>query len=279
MSLSLRYFRRGHESKSRARRMQPRGSRRRIFLTYDAGRKYAAAYAPSRAQSESQAGLSQTEGAGMRAENTEIVNCPSCGAQLVAGLRFCRMCGYRLGEGVEEYVATQRFDAASMPTAATANPATDPFAPRQTWGAAPIQTYGATSALNQPQGAGVPWAKPARPARGGWWLWMMIGIVLLIALGMIPAALLSRGGGGCVGPRRVQVFPRRRRVRDGAGRRRVRRRHRRARDAHRPRQPHRRRRHQELRRQAGAERRGHARDSRRRRPWARPSPWNTSATA
>jgi membrane-associated protease RseP (regulator of RpoE activity) len=130
----------------------------------------------------------------MRAENTEIINCPSCGAQLVAGLRFCRMCGYRLGEGVEEYVATQRFDASSMPTAAATPPATDPVAPRQTWGAAPIQPFGATSALNQPQGAGVPWAKPARPARGGWWLWITISIVLLIAVGMIPAALMSRGG-------------------------------------------------------------------------------------
>ncbi|HYG79079.1 MAG TPA: PDZ domain-containing protein [Pyrinomonadaceae bacterium] len=131
----------------------------------------------------------------MRAENTEIVNCPSCGAQLVAGLRFCRMCGYRLGEGVEEFVATQRFDASSMPTAAQAPPTIDPFAPRQTWGAAPIQPFGATSALNQPQGAGVPWAKPSARKRGGWWLWLTIGLVLLIAVGMIPAALLSRNGG------------------------------------------------------------------------------------
>lgn len=143
----------------------------------------------------------------MRAENTEIINCPSCGAQLVAGLRFCRKCGYRLGEGVEEYVATQRFDASSMPTAAATPPATDPFAPRQTWGAAPIQPFSATSAHNHPQGAGVPWAKPARPARGGWWLWITISIVLLVVVGMIPAALLSRnGGGGGDGDRSVNAL-------------------------------------------------------------------------
>ena len=131
----------------------------------------------------------------MRAENTETVNCPSCGAQLVAGLRFCRHCGYRLGEGVEEFVATQRFDAASMPTAATAAAAgTDPFAPRQTWGAAPIQPFGATSALNAPQAPGAPsaWAKACSTKRGGWWLWLTIGLVLLFALGMVPLAVRNR---------------------------------------------------------------------------------------
>jgi membrane-associated protease RseP (regulator of RpoE activity) len=136
----------------------------------------------------------------MRAENTETVNCPSCGATLVAGLRFCRKCGYRLGEGVEEYVATQRFDASSMPTAAAPPPATDPFAPRQTWGAAPIQPiqpfqpFGATSALDRPQEAGAPstWAKVCARKRGGWWLWLTIAIVLLVAGGMIPLSMISR---------------------------------------------------------------------------------------
>lgn len=131
----------------------------------------------------------------MRADNTDTVNCPSCGATLVAGLRFCRMCGYRLGEGVEEFVATQRFDAASMPAAATAPPpSTDPFAARQTWGAAPIQPiqpFGATSALNpQPQAAG--WVKSCTSKRGGWWLWVMIVIALLIAGGMVPLSMRSR---------------------------------------------------------------------------------------
>ncbi|MCA1566724.1 MAG: PDZ domain-containing protein [Acidobacteria bacterium] len=36
--------------------------------------------------------------------------CPSCGVPLVAGMRFCRSCGYRLGEGMAEYVETVRFD-------------------------------------------------------------------------------------------------------------------------------------------------------------------------
>jgi hypothetical protein len=132
----------------------------------------------------------------MQAEN--MVNCPSCGAALVAGLRFCRRCGYRLGEGVEEYVPTQRFDAASMPTAARTPPATDPFTPRQTWGAAPIQPFGAASALGQTQAKGMTskLARACRPARGGWWLWLTIIIVIMVAGGMLPLAMRTRGGGG-----------------------------------------------------------------------------------
>ncbi|HEX8146198.1 MAG TPA: PDZ domain-containing protein [Pyrinomonadaceae bacterium] len=138
----------------------------------------------------------------MRAENTGMVNCPSCGAALVAGLRFCRRCGYRLGEGVEEYVATQRFDAASMPTATAPPPSTDPFQARQTWGAAPIQPFGAASTLNvqQPQGVTSRLAKVCRPVRGVW-LWVTIIIVVLIVGGMMPLAMRSRGGGAPVAVR------------------------------------------------------------------------------
>ena len=132
----------------------------------------------------------------MRAEN--IVNCPSCGATLIAGLRFCRMCGYRLGEGVEEYVATQRFDAASMPTAAPPAPATDPFQARQTWGAAPIQPiqpFGAPLNGQQAQGSTSKLAKMCRPVRGVW-LWVTIITIILVVGGMMPLAMRSRGDGG-----------------------------------------------------------------------------------
>src|ERR1051325_199707 len=136
----------------------------------------------------------------MRAEN--MVNCPSCGATLVAGLRFCRMCGYRLGEGVEEYVATQRFDASSMPTAAQPPPAPDPFQARQPGGAAPMQPvrpFGATTTLDggQPQGSTSKLAKMCRPVRGVW-LWVTIIIVIMIVGGMMPLAMRGRGGAPAV---------------------------------------------------------------------------------
>jgi membrane-associated protease RseP (regulator of RpoE activity) len=117
------------------------------------------------------------------------------------------MCGYRLGEGVEEYVPTQRFDAASMPTAAPPSPATDPFQARQTWGAAPIQPFGSASTLNgqQAQGATSKLAKMCRPVRGVW-LWVTIIIVMLIVGGMLPLAMMSRRGGGAAAPAAVKSF-------------------------------------------------------------------------
>jgi C-terminal processing protease CtpA/Prc len=40
-------------------------------------------------------------------------NCPNCRALMPRELRFCRSCGCRLGEGVEEYTETVRFDGAT----------------------------------------------------------------------------------------------------------------------------------------------------------------------
>lgn len=142
----------------------------------------------------------------MRAEN--MVNCPSCGAALVAGLRFCRMCGYRLGEGVEEFVPTQRFDAASMPAAAPKpSPATDPFQSRQTWGAAPIQPFVSPSTLDgqQVQGSTSKLAKMCRPVRGAW-LWVTIIIVMLIVGGMLPLAMMARRASRGAAPPAVRSF-------------------------------------------------------------------------
>jgi membrane-associated protease RseP (regulator of RpoE activity) len=56
-------------------------------------------------ETETQRGEKET------ARTTDPQVCPSCNAALVDGMRFCRMCGYRLGEGMAEYVETIRFDA------------------------------------------------------------------------------------------------------------------------------------------------------------------------
>ena len=41
-------------------------------------------------------------------------NCPNCGSLMPAELRFCRACGCRMGEGLEEYNETMRFDGAAQ---------------------------------------------------------------------------------------------------------------------------------------------------------------------
>src|SRR2546423_5281888 len=96
----------------------------------------------------------------MREENVDTVTCPSCGAQLFEGLRFCRMCGYRLGEGVEEYVPTQLLDQAQAPRQST-----DPFAARQTWGGAPVQPLGTTSLNPSATSSLRGWAGACSPRR------------------------------------------------------------------------------------------------------------------
>lgn len=136
----------------------------------------------------------------MRAENAETVNCPSCGAALIGGLRFCRKCGYRLGEGLDEYVPTQRLDPSTAQPFAPPRPSTDPFAARQTWGgAAPMQPARAfgTAALDDRKGATSSLWKTCAPRRGLWWLWMVIALTLVLSVG--GTALKGRfrfGGSG-----------------------------------------------------------------------------------
>lgn len=130
----------------------------------------------------------------MRAENAETVNCPSCDAALIGGLRFCRMCGYRLGEGVDEYVPTQRLDPATA-TAAPPRPSTDPFAARQTWGAGPmqpVQPFGAVG--SQPGATSSLLSKSCSTNRGGlWWLWMVVALMIVLGVGGAVAKKLRRG--------------------------------------------------------------------------------------
>lgn len=131
----------------------------------------------------------------MRAENAGTVNCPSCGATLVAGLRFCRMCGYRLGEGVEEYVATQRLDPGAA-RVASPSAATDPFASRQTWGRAPLQQPppGTPSHGRLPDASSWSWVNACRPRRWNWMIWMILAIVLM-STGVLPMKFRISGGG------------------------------------------------------------------------------------
>lgn len=116
------------------------------------------------------------------AAGAEVVECPSCHAALARGLRFCRMCGYRLGEGVEEYAATRHFDGgpqvADAPplggAAASAGPA---FQTPHAWGAiTPSQPYGVAA---EPDGKFKKLARACNPARFGWVFWIIVIIVAM----------------------------------------------------------------------------------------------------
>jgi membrane-associated protease RseP (regulator of RpoE activity) len=61
----------------------------------------------------------------------ETLACPNCHARFMHGMRFCRACGYRLGEGVAEYVATMRFDGSTVPAAFSPAPQPTTYAPAQ----------------------------------------------------------------------------------------------------------------------------------------------------
>jgi membrane-associated protease RseP (regulator of RpoE activity) len=97
--------------------------------------------------------------------------CPSCGAALVDGMRFCRMCGHRLGEGLAEYVETVRFDR-------MAGMSGMPQGNQGMTGAAGAQTTLITPPI-------APLAPVWKPKRGKKWTWMflLIAFVLVVLVG------------------------------------------------------------------------------------------------
>ncbi len=118
------------------------------------------------------------------------VECPSCRTHLTAGLRFCRHCGYRLGEGLEEYAETRRLGG-SMPTGI--NPAS------QTASAA-MGSHGPWGAMShmplmQPLEASKSSSSLCRRMAGSWVMWMVLVLAVLTAGGILTSGLrdLRRG--------------------------------------------------------------------------------------
>lgn len=122
-----------------------------------------------------------------RRAGAETVNCPNCRAELPRGLRFCRLCGYRLGEGLAEYVETVRFDGV---------PLTPPAAPL-----APLANFGGAAHGFRPAGAAETTTldAPRRPRRkrARWIVWPLLGLSIAAVSG--GAALV--GLRGSLGPR------------------------------------------------------------------------------
>lgn len=133
-----------------------------------------------------------------QAFGAETVTCPSCRAVLTAELRFCRMCGYRLGEGVEEYNETRRFDeeGGRVFTAANAPAGSghrDPFAAQSEWGGAPLQP-GAQAPQQKSLTSGLRRALGCcRTQRAGWWVWIVVAIAIMVAVGAGSTAFIDDG--------------------------------------------------------------------------------------
>jgi hypothetical protein len=65
----------------------------------------------------------------------QVAVCANCRAQMPQEMRFCRACGFRLGEGVAEFTETVRFQSIPTGAAEASRPTSD--APRPTIAASP----------------------------------------------------------------------------------------------------------------------------------------------
>lgn len=122
----------------------------------------------------------------------DVLGCPSCQAVMWQGMRFCRQCGYRLGEGVEDYAETQRFDGL-RPTAPTVPHLSSTFgvgAPGLQGASAPAATK-ATSRGGSDKFQSTQLWKKCQPGRRRWMWWMILIFVMMAASGSI--AKLARG--------------------------------------------------------------------------------------
>ena len=123
--------------------------------------------------------------------DVETVGCPSCRAAMVRGMRFCRQCGYRLGEGVEEYAETRRFTGAPAAAAPTA-----PHAARETgfgtfgdmpqnWGAMTPSTMSTAPLAQFETGWQQSLTKSLKctSRRMHWSVWMILALAIMMASG------------------------------------------------------------------------------------------------
>ncbi|HEX8163719.1 MAG TPA: PDZ domain-containing protein [Pyrinomonadaceae bacterium] len=117
----------------------------------------------------------------------ETVTCPSCRAQMAREMRFCRVCGFRLGEGLAEYVETVRLD--GVPFTPPAQPARTTFgagfAP-QTTTLSPSPTQSNLTSPRRRRGARV-----CGGAGAGWLTWVIIAMIIIGASG--AASVIKRG--------------------------------------------------------------------------------------
>ncbi|HEX8140705.1 MAG TPA: PDZ domain-containing protein [Pyrinomonadaceae bacterium] len=129
-----------------------------------------------------------------------ITICPNCHVPMPSTLRFCRSCGFRLGEGVAEYAETMRLNNQAS-TAGAAGPATAPSRPPQTGAAAqgPGNWAPIAPVAAQPIGQASAYlgacGKKLGRRRAPWIVWVVLGVtVASVTTGglLTPFGLRSR---------------------------------------------------------------------------------------
>ena len=116
--------------------------------------------------------MSQSSEMSGKAEfDPSVTTCANCGTPMPLGLRFCRNCGFRLGEGPAEYTETVRFPSGQPGLGA----AQQPFSPNY---AAPL--------ANAPSGA---FAKPRKRMSG--MTWMFIGLLVFFLAAAAFTAIVT----------------------------------------------------------------------------------------
>jgi len=109
------------------------------------------------------------------ADQTGNIVCGQCGAPMPRGMRFCRSCGNRLGEGPAEYTETVRFPNAPVATGARF---TAPFTP------------GMNAPLASQTGRGFP-RRRRSGFKGMTWVWIVLA--LFFASGGLLSMFKNRG--------------------------------------------------------------------------------------
>jgi membrane-associated protease RseP (regulator of RpoE activity) len=130
------------------------------------------------------------------AQAEEITICPNCHVAMPRALRFCRSCGFRLGEGIAEYTETVRLPnqpRASAQQASAANTAAQPGA--NTWAPiTPVQT--AQPLMGQASAFIDTGSKKQGRKRTPWIVWVVLGITVASVTGgglMSPFGLRNKG--------------------------------------------------------------------------------------
>ncbi len=99
--------------------------------------------------------------------------CPNCRALMPNGMRFCRLCGFRLGEGIEEYTETVRLgNNPQTKTGAASQAQTPPYGVHD-WGAmAPAQVTQLDNSKKKRKGKGPHWI-----------VWVILAVVIASVAG------------------------------------------------------------------------------------------------